>query len=255
MLEPQQRRDKILEVLREAHEISVNELLSRFKGISPASLRRDLRILEARGLVSRNYGSVTLISSLQYPSNLERKLSAHSGEKMRIAKAVASLVKDGEVLFFDTGSTALYVARELRNHKGLMVITNSLPVAYELGAIPYIRVVMTGGVYQHNEQCLVGSMAEQDIRSYKASKAIIGADGFTAAEGVTSHDPENAGVTRAMVECSEEVIVVADYRKIGIRGVVPIASAEKVDILVTNREAAQEEVEALEAKSVKVILC
>ncbi len=253
MLKPWQRREKILEILRGAYEMPVNELISKLEG-SPASLRRDLRILEARGLISRKHGIVKLNLSLWHPSNLERKLSVCSEEKKRIAKAVVSLIKEGEVLFFDTGSTVLYVARELRNHKGLMVITNSLPVARELGAIPHIKVIMTGGIYQHDEQCLVGSMAEQGIRSYKASKAVIGADGFTAAEGVTSHDPENAGVTRAMVERAGEVIVVADYRKIGVRGVVPIVSAERVDILVTNCEADQEEIRALEAKGVRVIL-
>ncbi len=108
-----------------------------------------------------------------------------------------------------------------------MVITNSIPVIKELERSPYIKIIGIGGVYQFNEQCFVGSIAEEYISRYRVDKAIIGADGFSFEEGVTSHDPENAGVTKLVAENAETVIVAADYTKIGTRGVVPIAPIEK----------------------------
>lgn len=100
-----------------------------------------------------------------------------------------------------------------------MVITNSVPVIKELEKSPYIKVVGVGGVYQFGEQCFVGSVAEEYVRRYKVDKAIIGADGFSFDVGATSHDPENAGVTKLVAETAEQVIIAADYTKIGIGGV------------------------------------
>lgn len=254
MLDPEHRRNRILEVLRQEQEISVSELSSKFEVTSLASLRRDLRALETKGLVNRAYGRVSLTPASQHLSSLEKRLNTNREAKKKIAKRVSDLVGDGEVIFFDTGSTALYVARELRFHKELTIVTNSLPVARELGGYPYIRVVLTGGIYHSEEQCLVGSIAEQFLRNYRSSKSIIGADGVTGAEGVTSHDPEIAPVTRTMIECSNEVIVVTDYTKIGTRGVVGIAPPSSIDILVTNRQANPEVIKVLETAGVKVLL-
>lgn len=263
MLKTEERRIRILEIIREKQEVSVKELLSLLQGVPYASVVRDLRILESKGIITRGYGSIKLSTRSSYISALEMKLGVHQEEKRRIAKATVEIIrsKKGEkVLFFDTGSTALYIARELarqyepKNGERIMVITNSLPVIRELGGSPHLRIVGIGGIYQFHEECFVGSIAEEEAQLYKASIAIIGADGITAEGGVTSHDPENAGVTRIMAEHSEEVIIVADYTKVGKRGVVPITSPEYIDILVTNREANSEEVKALESKGIKVIL-
>lgn len=249
-----ERREKLLEILEKKGKISVNELINSFKGVSPASIRRDLRILEAQEIVERNYGYVQLINKDFPIPSLERKMKINVPEKKRIAKGVLDLIEEGDTLFLDTGSTLVYVAKELKALKGIMVITNSIPVIKELEKSPYIKIIGIGGVYQFNEQCFVGSTAEEYVNRYRVDKAIIGADGFSFEEGVTSHDPENAGVTRLVAENAETVIVAADYTKIGTRGVVPIAPIEKIDILVTNKELAPEKVSILKEKGIEVIL-
>lgn len=249
-----ERREKILELIENKGKIFVNELIECFKGISPASIRRDLRILESQGVIERSYGYVQLTKRDFLIPSLERKMKINVEEKKRIAKAILELIEEGDTLFLDTGSTLVYIAKELKALKGIMVITNSIPVIKELEKSPYIKIIGIGGVYQFNEQCFVGSIAEEYVSRYKADKAIIGADGFSFEEGVTSHDPENAGVTRLVVENAETVIVAADYTKIGVRGVVPIAPIEKIDIVVTNKELEPEKVSILENNGIKVIL-
>lgn len=249
-----ERREKLVEILKKKGRISVNELINSFKGVSPASIRRDLRILEAQEMIERNYGYVQLINKDFPIPSLEKKMTINVSEKKRIAKGILDLIEEGDTLFLDTGSTLVYVAKELKALKGIMVITNSIPVIKELEKSPYIKIIGIGGVYQFNEQCFVGSTAEEYVSKYRVDKAIIGADGFSFEEGVTSHDPENAGVTRLVAENAETVIVAADYTKIGTRGVVPIAPIEKINILVTNKELAPEKVSILKEKGIKVIL-
>jgi len=249
-----ERREKLIEILKKKGRISVNELINSFKGVSPASIRRDLRILEAQEMIERNYGYVQLINKDFPIPSLEKKMTINVSEKKRIAKGILDLIEEGDTLFLDTGSTLVYVAKELKALKGIMVITNSIPVIKELEKSPYIKIIGIGGVYQFNEQCFVGSTAEEYVSKYRVDKAIIGADGFSFEEGVTSHDPENAGVTRLVAENAETVIVAADYTKIGTRGVVPIAPIEKINILVTNKELAPEKVSILKEKGIKVIL-
>lgn len=254
MINSVERRERIIEIVENKGKVFVNELIKNFKGVSPASLRRDLRILESQGIIERSYGYVQLTKrDLPIPS-LERKMKINVEEKKRIAKAILELIEEGDTLFLDTGSTLVYIAKELRVLKGIMVITNSIPVIKELERSPYIKIIGIGGVYQFNEQCFVGSTAEEYVSRYKVDKAIIGADGFSFEEGVTSHDPENAGVTKLMVENAGTVIVAADYTKIGVRGVVPIAPIEEIDIVVTNKELEPEKVSMLESNGIKVIL-
>lgn len=254
IVNPIERREKIIETIKRKDKISVNELLRSFKEVSPASIRRDLRILESQGIIERSYGYIRL-TNRDFPiPSLERKMKVNVEEKKRIAKAVLNLIEEGDTLFLDTGSTLVYIAKELKALKGIMVITNSIPVIKELEKSPYIRIIGIGGIYQFNEQCFVGSIAEEYVRRYKVDKAIIGADGFSFDEGVTSHDPENAGVTRLVVENAETVIVAADYTKIGTRGVIPIAPIEKIDIVVTNKELESEKISTLESNGIKVIL-
>jgi DeoR/GlpR family transcriptional regulator of sugar metabolism len=254
MINSIERREKLVEIIKRKDKLTVNELIKNFKGISPASIRRDLRILESQGIIERSYGYVQLATKNFPIPSLEKKMSINVEEKKRIAKAVLNLIEEGDTLFLDTGSTLVYIARELKTLKGIMVITNSIPVIKELERSPYIKIVGIGGVYQFNEQCFVGSIAEEYVKRYKVDKAIIGADGFSFEEGVTSHDPENAGVTRLVAENAETVIVAADYTKIGTRGVIPIASIEEIDILVTNKELEPEKVSTLKERGIKVIL-
>jgi len=248
-----ERREKILEVIENKDKVSVKELSKIFNDVSPASIRRDLRILESQGMINRSYGYIKLTNKAHIP-NLEKKMLINVEEKRRIARAVIKLIEDGDTIFLDTGSTLVYIARELKNLEGIMVITNSIPVIKELEKSPYIKIVGIGGIYQFNEQCFVGSVAEEYAKRYRVDKAIIGADGLSFDAGVTSHDPENAGVTRLVAETAEQVIIAADYTKIGIRGVVPITPVEKINILVTNKELHPEKVAILEAKGIKVIL-
>lgn len=248
------RREKIIEIIEKKEKMPVNELIKNFKGVSPASIRRDLRILEAQGIIERSYGYVQLTKKNFPIPSLERKMKINVEEKKRIAKAILELIEEGDTLFLDTGSTLVYIAKELKALKGIMVITNSIPVIKELERSPYIKIIGIGGVYQFNEQCFVGSTAEEYVNRYRVDKAIIGADGFSFEEGVTSHDPENAGVTKLVAENAETVIVAADYTKIGTRGVVPIAPIEKIDILVTNKELSPEKVSTLKEKGIKIIL-
>ncbi len=248
-----ERREKILEVIENKDKVSVKELSKIFNDVSPASIRRDLRILESQGMIDRSYGYIKLTNKAHIP-NLEKKMLINVEEKKRIAKAIIKLIEEGDTIFLDTGSTLVYIARELKNLEGIMVITNSIPVIKELEKSPYIKIVGIGGIYQFKEQCFLGSVAEEYAKRYRVDKAIIGADGLSFDVGVTSHDPENAGVTRLVAETAEQVIIAADYTKIGIRGVVPITPVEKINILVTNKELHPEKVAILEAKGIKVIL-
>lgn len=254
MINSLERRERLIDIMKRKRKVSVRELIEEFTGVSPASIRRDLRILEAEGIVKRGYGYVQLLNEEIPTPRIEKKMNINVEEKKRIAREIVKLIEEGDTIFLDTGSTLVYITRELKNISGIMVITNSIPVIKELERSFYIKIIGIGGTYQFNEQCFVGPDAENYVKRYRVDKAIIGADGLSFEEGVTSHDPENAGVTRVVAENAKQVIIAADYTKIGVRGVVPIIPIEKIDILVTNKELESEKLSVLEKRGLKVIL-
>ncbi len=249
---PSIRRQRIVELLQEAGQIKTADLVTRF-GVSPATARRDLRLLERQGrAVRRHGGAVTPEISLYEASYRERERS-HIAEKLRIAARAAALVSDGQTLALTGGTTTTAVARALRG-RDVVIVTNAVNIAMELAREPRTRVYLTGGRLRGASYELVGSAASQALQGLNVDLAFIGVNGISAARGLTTFNEEEAEVNRAMAQAARRVVVVADHSKLGKATLVQICPIDFVHVLVTDRDAPPDEVEKLQQAGVEVIL-
>ncbi len=237
----EQRRQTILTILREKGRASVAELSERL-GISTLTVRRDLDELEKRGLATRRYGEALLAESAM---SLEQMtvMSPFEKTKDRIARAAAEMVGDDELLFINTSSTALMVVKHL-TASGVTIVTNSLH-GQELEAPAGGIVLVTGGEVRPPRGVLSGEFALANIRSVAATTCFVGCAGISLNAGVTSTTQQEAIVNSLMVERSDKMVLVADSRKLGISAGFSYADLSKVNLLITDQGATDEDIEVL----------
>jgi DeoR/GlpR family transcriptional regulator of sugar metabolism len=207
-----QRRHTLLALLNEQGEVSVDALAKRFS-TSEVTIRKDLKALEANGLLLRRYGgAVPLPQELIVDSSLPI-----SPYKQAIARAGVSRVREYARIIIDSGTTTAAMIPELGYKRGLLVMTNSLNVANALRDIEHEPVLlMTGGTWDPHSESFQGQVAEQVLRSYDFDQLFIGADGIDLDRGTTTFN-ELLGLSRVMAEVAREVIVMVESDKVGRR--------------------------------------
>jgi DeoR family transcriptional regulator of aga operon len=212
-------------------------------GVSAATVRRDLEQLEAQHLLTRTHGGA-VAQMVSYELPLRYKSARRQEQKRRIGQEAASRVHDGAVIGLTGGTTTTEVAREIVDRQ-LTVVTNALNIASELAIRPNIKLVLTGGVARPESYELVGPLAEGTLADIHLDIAFIGADGVTAADGLTTHHEIEAHTDRALMERAPHVVVVADGSKLGRIAFARICPISAVHELVTDREADPDELRAL----------
>lgn len=247
------RREGILDLLRERGRVNVAELAAMYD-ISEVTIRSDLTEMEQAGSLRRVHGGAVSTKRAYYEMSLSDRMDINKDEKVRIAKACAALIKDGDTLMIDSGTTTRYLARELSERGNLTVVTNALLVAQEFVYNRSVNVILLGGNLDLQYQYTYGNDAITQLQKYRADKTIIATDGVGADHGLTSYHHHELDVSRLMIERSNEVVVVSDHSKIGKEGFSNITGISSIDVLVTNRhDANSAELDALREKGITVI--
>jgi DeoR/GlpR family transcriptional regulator of sugar metabolism len=251
------RRESITQQLARENVVRVTELSRQF-GVSEVSIRRDLEHLERQGLLQRVHGGAVAVAIGRSAGALASVPAPYVDEKRRIGTAAAALVRPGDRVIFDSGTTVLEVARSLSNDLvdagNLTAITSSLPIVQELGHRPGIHLILLGGIYLPEYRVVVGPQTVENLRGLHADKMFLGTDGLTLDHGLTTANVLEAEVDRAMVRAAAEIIVVADSSKIGGIGLTTILPLERVHKLITGQDSPADFVSALRAAGVDVIL-
>lgn len=229
----EERRHAIVELLRSRGRVSVADLSRRFS-VSDMTIRTDLQALAERRLLVRTHGGALAMERSTQELSFEVRSRQQPQAKQRIGQAAAALVHDGEAIFLDTSSTALQIARCLKDHRELTVITNSLAVAQELRDARSVTVVMPGGVLRRDALSLVDPDCLVLLDQYNLRRGFFGAHGLTLTEGLTDVSIEEAEVKRLLAPRCREVVAVLDATKLGRVGVASFAAACDVDVLVTD---------------------
>lgn len=247
------RLASILDLVAERRAVSVGDLTGSL-GVSAATARRDLADLADRRLLVRTHGGATLADGHdERPVTLRDTRFADA--KRSIARSALTQLPAGlHVVALSGGTTTAYVARALAWHRDLTVVTNSLTVAGIFSTQPGVRVIMTGGVLRPRSLELVGLLAENAFAAVNIGTAILGADGVSAAAGVTTHDETEARTNHAMVAKAQRTIVVADGSKIGQSALSRMAPLGEVDMLVTDRSADPAALEEIRRCGVRVLV-
>lgn len=244
-----------MEVLEGQERVTVEELVERF-GVSAVTIRGDLDSLAEVGAVVRSHGGALKRVDAPEDVPIAVKETLHHAEKVRIGHAAARMIKDGETIMLDSGTTTLEIARQIRyvKFRSLNVITNALNIAMELAALPAVRLIMIGGILRQMSYSLAGPPAEITVKGLHADRLYLGVDGIDPEIGVMTPDVLEAQLNAQMIQISREVVVVADFSKFQRRSLSIIARLDEVHKVITDSGTPPEMIEALQAKGVEVIV-
>jgi DeoR family transcriptional regulator of aga operon len=238
---------------------SIEQILDKV-GSSAPSIRRDLVVLENRGLIRRIHGGATLVEPLLYePFRYDRSFQAReqrfAEEKRRIGLAAAELVQDNETIGLTAGTTATLVGRSLRHRQHVQVITNAINIAMELCNQSGIRTSLTGGAISWEWSfSLTGNSALNFLNDVYMDRVFLSVIGFDLERGATTFETDEALVFRKMQKQARQAIVVADSSKLGVVSSAYICSASEIHMLITDSGAKSETVAAFRNKGIQVIL-
>ncbi|MBZ6474031.1 DeoR/GlpR family DNA-binding transcription regulator [Streptomyces griseocarneus] len=243
-----ERRQLILEMVRANGAVSLREL-ARVVQTSEVTVRRDVRALEAEGLLDRRHGGAVLPGGFTRESGFPQKSHLATAEKTAIADLAASFVDEGEAVVVGAGTTTQELARRLARVPGLTVVTNSLLVAQALAHANRVEVVMTGGTLRGSNYALVGSGAEQSLQGLRVSRAFLSGSGLTAERGLSTSNMLSASVDRALVQAAAEVVVLADHTKLGTDTMFQTVPTDVITRLVTDEPPAHDDRAATELQA------
>jgi len=249
----EERRQHVLAIIRREGRVLVSEL-SDSLGISRITIRKDLDHLEARGLLQRTHGGALAPQegTLLDPS-LQEKEHHQVKEKQRIAEAAVKLVKEGQCVLLDSGTTTTAIARALCSFSSLTVVTNAVNIAAELRGTNF-DVILTGGMLRRNSFSLVGPLAEDVLREIHADILFLGVDGFDPQIGIMTPNVPESRVNRAMVKSARKVVAVCDSTKFSRRSLALIVPPSAVHTVITDKQIAREDEESLRNSGIELIL-
>ncbi|CAL1518520.1 transcriptional repressor AgaR [Chitinophaga sp. MM2321] len=248
-----ERRMLILEKLDAEGQLDVTSL-SKDLSVSEVTIRNDLNWLENKNMLIRARGGAIKAERVGAEFSLSEKNKLHYQEKLRIGKAAASLVENGDTIILDSGTTTLEINNNLSNIESLTVITNALNIANRLVEHEHVNVIVPGGLLRKNSLSLVGATAEESFKNYFCDKLFLAVDGFSTLHGLSTPNVEEAHLNRVMISIAKQVIVVTDSSKFYKRSFAFIAPITDIDIVVTDPGIPEEDKKRLETAGIKVII-
>lgn len=249
-----ERRQQIMEIVDATGRARVTQLAERF-GVSPVTIRKDLVLLMGQQRLIRTHGGAIGSGTARPEVGFDVRERLQREEKLAMGEAAAALIGDGESIALDASTTALYVARSLKNRAtwyALTVVTNSIRSALELAGHPGITVVMLGGRVRWEALSVVGPLGDGVFRKVNIQKAFMGCVGLTVESGVTDATEEEAHIKRLMAASARQVYCVADHTKWGKVGSATSCRTDRLSGVLTDMQAPTEMVTALREMGVEV---
>lgn len=252
------RHSMIVDLLRSGLPITIGDLAEAL-GVSVVTVRSDLAVLERQHMLRRVRGGAVAVRPARFERPPDMPRLDFSAEKSRIGAAAAALVRDGETIILDSGSTTLAMACALpETLNDVVVLTNSLDIGLTLQSHPGVDVIVTGGRLRKSQgrdiwRTLVPPLATLLLQEINADAAFLCCTGVDVQSGFTNGNWEEAELKKAMIAASRKVVFVADHDKIGHVGSARIAAFSQVAALITDDGVGASEVAALEAAGLSVI--
>jgi DeoR family transcriptional regulator of aga operon len=249
----EERRQHILVLIKKRGRVLVDEL-SADLDLSKITIRKDLDYLQSKDLLIRTHGGAlpSQAGALSDPS-IQEKEELHHEEKVKIAKAAAALVSEGQCIILDSGTTTTEIARSLSSFRHLTVITNAINIAADLARSDF-EIILIGGTLRKNSLSVVGPLAEDVLKEMHADIVFLGVDGFDLNIGLTTPNVLEARVNRAMVKAAEKAVAVCDSSKFNRRSLSLIVGADAIDHLITDSKLSLEDVKAIRDAGIEVTI-
>ncbi|MBD2703581.1 DeoR/GlpR transcriptional regulator [Spirosoma sp. BT702] len=228
-----QRRDKILELLKEDGSAKVTELAKLFK-VTEVTIRQDLDKLEKDGLVVKEHGGAYLKNIEDQVRTFSLANQENMVQKELIARKCLEFIEFGDTIILDSGSTTTEIAKKLLGYKNLTVITNALNIAFILGAEPGIEVIMTGGEFKPPTLSLTGQKAADFFKGLNVQKLFLATAGISLKSGLTYPSISDLVVKKAMIDAADITYLVADSTKMGKSALASLGALSLINYIITD---------------------
>ena len=246
-----------LEALIARRGMSDLDTLSAELNVSQSTIRRDLELLESRGIVRRTHGGVVYVGQAvalrsPYSYTFDQRMSVLAGTKRQMAKAAAQQVDAGQTVLIDGGTTTFYLAQELL-HKSLQIVTNSLPIANVFLNVEGVELILTGGVLYPRYGVLLGPKADNALSAVHASLM------FLSVAGVHEGSMFNQNLLmvqtqRRMMEKAQKVVLLADSSKFGQQALARLGGLDEIDIVVSDAGLGEAERRLIQGAGCQLII-
>lgn len=248
-----QRINALQEYIFEKKFVSLQELCVHF-GVSLSTLRRDLEILDGQGLIQKSYGGVAAQPPRQLITPYETRDIINREAKRKIARAAASLVDDGDIIYIDSGSTPMGMVDFLGDGRHVTILTNNVNVIVK--AIPFenIEVITLSGTLSRHSYSFTGGYAAKILLRHNINKSFMGTTGISMKNGVTNSQSSEVEIKKTAVEHCQRSFILADSKKIGVISLFTYCPFESIDTIVTEAELPSDYMECLAANQSRVIV-
>ena len=229
------RQQKIRELVEQGGSVTVADLAARFN-TSLITIRRDLHHLQKQGVLSRTHGgAIAEAEAAEFAATpYTAREASHANEKRAIARRAAEMVRDGDSLIMNAGTTMQSLANALRERQNLRIVTNGVTVAAEFGANNSVQVYLIGGIVDHAKMATVGQAAEDALRDIRVPRAFLGVSGISVEEGLAMYKQQEAQINRTFIGCAREVTVLVDSSKFSSQAMYRIAPLSQVHRIITD---------------------
>jgi len=250
---PEQRREKIIELLRENGSCRVQELKNVFQ-VSEPTIRQDLEIMEQSGLIVRQHGGAFLSDYSSFASRIQLARHINMENKNFISAKAAEFVNSGDSVILDSGTTISEMIKYLANKNNLKIVTPALNITLALGREPTNTILMTGGEFKAPTLSLTGEKASLIFKDLYVEKLFLAAGGFSLAAGLTYPGFTDLPLKRAMIDSAKTVYLLVDSSKLEKVLFASLGCQDKIDYLITDAGITQEYIDQLANINIKAIV-
>jgi DeoR family myo-inositol catabolism operon transcriptional repressor len=247
-----QRIQKIEEYVKKHGSASLDDLCERFD-VSKNTIRRYINELEERRIVKKVYGGV-ILNNEEAPIPLSQRQLTMQAEKAAIAEKAAEFVNNGEIIVIDAGSTTVRIVEHLNNTHNVTIITNSIPVINAALTHEQLHIIVTGGDLLRPTDSFVGQNAVSMLRKLNANTLFLAATGVSLNKGITNSSTIETEIKKAMIEVSEQVILLVDHTKFDTISLVTFSDLKDIDMLITDQAPPSEYFQYCAKYDVKIVV-
>ncbi len=249
----EERKKTILGRLMQDEKVQVHALAEQLN-VSPETIRRDLDRLEKEGLLKKVYGGAVKTRMDSWEPPFIQREQMNNRAKTSIGKLAASLIKEGETIMIDNGTTTMEIVRYLQHRPDVTVVTHSVPVLLLAMEQFKGRIIFAGGAVNVSQQSVGGSLTEAMLQQFKVHKAFISVGGISLVEGITDYDLNEASVSRKMIERAEESIILADHSKFGKTTFARIAALQDISMIITDKGCQADWIHQLKERGIEILI-
>lgn len=253
MLSIAERHKIILDKLNREGFVKVVDIAKELD-VTMVTIRKDLKILEDKGLLFKSHGSASPINPHMADRHVSEKEKLHVSEKDKIGIAAAELIEENDTIIVNSGSTIFAFIDKIRPEGTLTLVTPCVKVTLNICDMENVNIFQLGGMFHKRSLSVTGNYASELLENVSCSKLFLGVDGVDIEWGVTTSNVEEAELNTAMMKAASKTIVLCDSSKFGKRGFGRVCSVDNIDIVITDAGISDAMKEELEEQGVRVII-